>query len=405
MKKLLIFAAVLGVGIASGAVYYKIFRKTGPHLAKMAPARAVLWVEGDDLGASWDQVKLGKLWKSFEKSELFVEANKGWEELVKAADKGEVKELKELGLKLNEQTIRRFIGQDVGFGMLAPASDGAPPSFVFMTRLDRLGIAKDMSVDGDWSKIWEKVSKALAGDKPGETFDGIEIRTKTIEDAKKDIHLALIAGVIVVSDNKDAIKEVIEVEKGKAPSLAAAPAFAAEEAKLPKGELLEGWVDLAFFGDKAKLTKCIQSSAALVPAGIPSDPLKALDGEMLNVWVDDLQAGVPGVAFGLTMSEGDLLDAKLVGSRSQEEVFKDAKEREIPAILPETMFFFQVKNVHDLLRNARTSPAWKALAKSEAMLWIQKKLEKPEDAVKLFSPDAPKDLFTKANGESVKTDG
>ena len=47
----------------------------------MAPARAVVWYEADNTGTSWDQVKKGKLFASFKKSELSALLDESWDEL------------------------------------------------------------------------------------------------------------------------------------------------------------------------------------------------------------------------------------------------------------------------------------------------------------------------------------
>ncbi|HZV02902.1 MAG TPA: type II secretion system protein GspG, partial [Planctomycetota bacterium] len=402
-KAMLLGVGVLGVASAAAVVVSKA--SAGPALDKIAPAeRTIVWLEAKSPGASWEQVKAGKDWKAFEASEAYDKARERWDAVAKG---GDVAMLNSLGLPLSEQTIKRFFGQDLALAVLTPADEKTRPPLVFMTKIDLLGIAKDLSVDGDWSKVWEKLSKGLSGDK-GETFEDVEIRSHKWHD--REIHFFMIKEVFVWSDDVGALKDVILTWKGTKPALASAAAYTSELAKLPKDEAAHVWLDMKFFRDKDRLAKAVRQAATFAPkqdqlelvdflkklvpeqvAGSAEviqpilDSLKHFDPELLSVLTDDFQP-MDGLALGVTFPTGDFLEASIECTRPQAQVFKDAQERELLAVLPEATFFLEGSGLYDLFMGLPTSPTVRAFARSEAVKWLKGK--KPSEIQKLLTPDA-----------------
>ena len=64
------------------------------------------------------------------------------------------------------------------------------------TKLDLLGIAKKVAVDGDWAKAWEGVRAALGGPSAKlESYQGYDLVSRPVQG--QEVHFSLLRDVLV----------------------------------------------------------------------------------------------------------------------------------------------------------------------------------------------------------------
>lgn len=386
MKKAALPAGLMLVaaGIVGGIV---AFMGSEVRLADKAPQGTTLWLEAQDLSASWKNFKKSDAFKDFESSKSYAELNKGWQQMVELAKSDQqFKEMQEIGLALNEANVLNFLGQNVALGLIAGDGSDRPRGYA-MTRIDVLGLAKEIAVDGNWKQVWDKLQNLLGGENVTKTsYKGFDIATRTFpvptKTKEKSVHFCMMEDVLVVSDAESVVKSIIDVHKGDAPSLSKLPAFDDEVDALDRGKIAYAWADVGLLRDKPRVAKIVQALGASIDAETgnkqASELAKKFTGEELNVLIEDLHADVSGLAVGLHAPGANPYLAHFAGSRPTEEIFKDSTTNDIRCLAgDDTMFLFETKNLFELAIKFVNSKTAATLQKTEAWQWARKKMEDP----------------------------
>jgi hypothetical protein len=352
-------------------------------LARLAPAETALWVESQDIKSSWEAFKQSEAWAEFEASKTYEEASKGWGELVKVSESGDMQLLTDLGLSLNERTVLHFLGKDVAFGALAPAD--ADPSLVAMVQIDVAGVIEDVALQGDWTALWDKMQSALGGEgAQKETYKDYDVLTRTAGGV--EAHFALLEDVLVLSHSKPTVQAVIDVKVGERPSLADQAAFGREVGRLSKDEVAYTYIDMGFVRDAERVKQTVHRLGALAGAGQEAEQFT---GEELKVLIDDLKP-IEGLALAATIPDGDVYQLDVVASRDGDDMFKENERNDLRELVSEeTMLYLEAHGFYDLVVGSVSSPAMKALTETEAFQWLAKKLENPQQLADLV-PEAGK---------------
>ena len=353
-------------------------------LAVQAPRSTVLYVEAPDLAGALERFRKSESHADFERSRSKVEIEKGIEELRAMAKegKGPLRHLHELGLELNEQTFMRVFGQGVALGLTAP-KEGAPAGY-FVTRMDVVGLAKDLATAGKWREVWSKLSAQLKGeDGKVEDYEGYQIVARPITPGNpRQAFYSQVDDLLIAATSREPVANFIDVAAGKGQSLSDHPGWSATDELEREGMVGYSWVDPGFWRDGARVRAAIVALAKNDPDGARgAEQLeKTLTGEELSRLAAETQ-DLPGFAAGLHLGESGTYEWSLSASHEAKDVFKAPGEPlDARAIAgPDPDVYASCKTPHVSLSSFLGSKGWQTLAATEAVQWLSKKLEKPSE--------------------------
>jgi hypothetical protein len=327
-----------------------VSKKARAPLAALAPERTVLWVEAEKPAATLESWRASPGWKEFAASGTYAEMQRVWNDLV-AKDAASPRSIaKALGLPLDERTVLLLGGEGVALGVFRP--EGGKASRIFMTEVDTTGLLKALAEQGEWSQLWDRLAKALGGGDSVETYKGFSIE----KESGGDGFFASVGSTLVRTDTIEAMRAVIDVKKGDAPSLASGPRLARELDALPEVALF-AWGDAAFARDPAR------AAAALAPFG-------DVKTEHCEVIASELRDQLDSVAVGLAFPTHEIAEPRLCSSRGEAEVFRDVRTREASALVPESVVSVRLQGLEALVDHAASSATVSAFAKSEGAAWL-----------------------------------
>lgn len=353
-------------------------------LAVQAPRSTVLYVEAPDLAGALERFRKSESHADFERSRSKQEIEKRIEELRAMAKegKGPLRHLHELGLELNEQTFMRVFGQGVALGLTAP-KEGLPAGY-FVTRMDVVGLAKDLATTGKWREVWSKLSAQLKGeDGKVEDYQGYQIVARPIEPGNpRHAFYSQVDDLLIAATSREPVANFIDVAVGKGQSLSDHPGWSAA-GELERDDLVGyAWADPGFWRDGERVRAAIVAAAKNDPDGKrPAEELeKTLTGKELARLATETQE-LPGFAAGLHLGQSGTYEWTLSASHSADEVFKVPGEPLHGQAIagPNPHFYASCKTPHVSLSGFLRSKGWQTLAATEAVQWLSKKLEKPNE--------------------------
>jgi hypothetical protein len=365
-------AGVLGVAAVGIGVAVAVFSSSTYRLASVAPENTSLWLEVRDVEKTLAAFRQSPSFQDYGRSASKKQVDKAWEQLLSLNESAGAAEWKAMGLPLSERSLLLALGQNVGLGAIA--SGDAPPSAFVATKIDMIGLAKDVAVEGDWTKVWERLRGSLGGPEAAvEPYQGYDLVSRKL-DAKNEVHFSMLSDVLVASFDKDTVKALIEVKAGTRPSLAERKSFATEVDALAKDCAAYAWIDLELLRDREKIVAAVKKVAERLGE---ADAVATFDGEELAVLQADL-APVNGLAVGLYLPKGDVYAAHLEASRAEEQLFRDCTRHDLRDLLGEDTFVYvEARGLYDLGRRMIDSQALAALVNSQAVRWARTQLEKP----------------------------
>ena len=353
-------------------------------LALQAPRSTVLYVEAPDLAGALERFRTSESHADFERSRSKEEIAKRIEELRALAKegKGPLRHVHELGLELNEQTFMRVFGQGVALGLTAP-KEGVPAGY-FVTRMDVVGLAKDLATGGKWREVWTKLSAQLKGeDGKVEDYQGYQIVARPIEPGNpRHAFYSQVDDLLIAATSREPVANFIDVAVGKGESLSDHPGWGATSELEQKGLVGYAWADPGFWRDGERVRAAIVAAAKNDPDGQRgAEKLEeTLTGKELARLATETQ-DLPGFAAGLHLGQAGTYEWTLSASHSADEVFKVPGEPLHGEAIagPNPHFFASCKTPHVSLSSFLQSKGWQTLAATEAMQWLSKKLEKPNE--------------------------
>lgn len=372
MQKLVL--ASLGVAaVVAGVGAFQVFGASPYRLAVVAPANTTVWVEVRDVGDTLAAFRQSASFRDYERSATRKKVDEAWQQLLALNDTEMAAEWKKLGLPLSEESLLLGLGEFVGVGAIA--APDAPPSAFVATKLDLLGLAKKVAVDGDWSKAWESVRAALGGPAAKlESYQGYDLVSRPVQG--QEVHFSLLRDVLVASIDKETVKALIEVQTGARESLGKRAAFRAEMDGLPRDHVGYAWVDLRGVREQERL---VQTVTRVAERFVGAEAVKGFDGQELAVLREDLRPDVEALAFGLYLPKGEVYAAHVEASRDEEDLFRDCARHDLRELLAEETFvYLEARGLYELIRRGTESEALAALRDAQATQWLQKQLEKPE---------------------------
>ncbi len=354
------FVVLGGLGLAAWLVLRPSASGGGrASLAAFAPARTVLWLEADQTGHTWESWKATKGFADLRASSSWAGLEKEWRRL------GETSFVKELGLPLDERLALLLAGQRVAAGL---AFHGADPGVLLATELDTAGIAQDLALQGDWGKLWEKLSRALGAREGGQAYKGVAVSDVLLGNAT--LHVAFQRPYVIASDSLEVLHDAIDAQKGEAPSLAGSKVFQRETGVLPPGAAFA-------FVDVATARKPEEASRAVTAALHVLGATTTLEASHLVPLAEEL-APIDALALGIELAGGDLLAPSVVATRSEREVWKDARAIVPPGLLPsDPMIAGETRGLAVALSALLEGGPGRTLADSEAARWFQEALKHP----------------------------
>lgn len=359
--------AVVGVGIA-----VTVFGASTYRLAAVAPANTSVWIEVRDVAGTVAAFRQSPSFQDYGRSASKKQVDKAWEQLLSLNEHASAAEWKAMGLPLSERSLLLALGQNVGLGAIVTGD--APPSAFVATKIDVIGLAKDVAVDGDWTKVWERLRGSLGG--PGavvEPHQGYDLVTRKL-DPSTDVHFSMLGDVLVASLDKDTVKALIEVQAGSRESLAKKKSFSDEVDALGEGYSAYAWFDMELVRDRTKMVAAVKRVAERLGQ---AKAVEKFDGEELAVLQDDL-APVNGLAIALYVPKGELYAAHVDASRAEDALFRDCTRHDLRELLGEDTFLYvEARGLYDLGRRVIDSEALAALANAQAVRWARQQLEKP----------------------------
>ncbi|MBX3468519.1 MAG: hypothetical protein KF878_16725 [Planctomycetes bacterium] len=359
--------------LALGGVGFGIMQAFGGRsyrLAEAAPAHTTVWLEARDLAGTLEAFRKGPTFGDYERSATRKKVDEAWKQLLTLNDSPAAADLKALGLSVSEESLLLTLGKNVGLGLLA----GPEPSAFVATRVDLVGLAKAVAVDGEWTKVWERLRGTLGGaDATVEPYQGFDLVTRKA--GRTEVHFSMAGEVLVASLDKDTVKAVLDVRAGARASLADQPAFRSEVKALPGDVTAYAWVDMQLVRDRERLVAAVKRTVERLGEQWSAD---AFDGEELSVLLADL-APLDGLAFGLQIPKGDLYQASVVASRAEAALFRDTARHDLRGLLDEhTFLYVEARGLYDLgLRIARSETV-AALQGAAAVRHLRALLEDPD---------------------------
>ncbi|MCO5171904.1 MAG: hypothetical protein M9894_36860 [Planctomycetes bacterium] len=361
--------AVLALG-GVGFGIMQAFASRPYRLAEAAPAHTTVWLEVRDLEGTLEAFRAGPVRGDYERSATRKKVDEAWEQLLSLNDSPAMADLKALGLPLSEKNLLLALGQNVGLGLLA----GPEPSAFVATRIDLVGLAKTVAVEGEWTKVWERLKGTLAGaDATVEPYHGFDLVTR--KSGRTEVHFSMARDVLVASLDKDTVKAVLDVRAGVKTGLADQPAFRSELNALPRDVAGYAWVDMQLVRDRERLVAAVKRTVERLGEEFDA---RAFDGEELSVLLADL-APVDGLAFGLQVPEGDLYQASVVASRAEAALFRDVTRHDLRGLLDEhTFLYVEARGLYDLALRVAGSETVAALQGTQAARALRELLEDPD---------------------------
>jgi hypothetical protein len=363
--------AAVGIGIMT------VFGASTYRLAAVAPANTSVWIEVRDVAGTLAAFRQSPSFQDYGRSTSKKQVDKAWEQLLSLNEHASAAEWKAMApgvLPLSERSILLALGQNVGLGAIV--SGDAPPSAFVATKIDVVGLAKDVAVDGDWTKVWERLRGSLAGkDATVEPYQGYDLVSRKL-DPNTEVHFSMLRDVLVASLDKDTVKALIEVQAGSRESLAKRKSFSDEVDGLAEDYSAYAWFDMELVRDRTKMVAAVKRVAERLGA---AKAVEKFDGEELAVLQDDL-APVNGLAIGLYVPKGELYAAHVEASRAEEALFRDCTRHDLRELLgQDTFLFVEARGLYDLGRRVIDSEALAALANAKAVTWAREQLEKPTE--------------------------
>lgn len=380
MKKLLPIVLVLGVTGVGYALVAGKFRSEY-RLAQAAPTETSVWLEARDIRGALEAFRKSASYAEYERSQTKAKVDEAMKAMAAMNEQPPFKDLASIGLPLSEESLLLGLGQNVGVGLIAAGRDGKPSIFA-AAKLDLVGMAKAVAVESDWTKVWDKLETALAGQgAPVETHQGVDIAAKKV--GPTELFTALVGDVIATSPDKETIKTLIDVSKGTHASLGKRSDFERELAGLPAKPQAYAWLDVALVRDQAKVVSTVKAVGERL--GAPPEAVKAFDGAELAVLQADLSPSAVGLALGLYFPEGQPKLARVQASRGREQLFADAKEHDLRSLVSaETALYAEGRGLWALATEVPQSETWAAVTRTEAGQWLQAKLQKPAELADLM---------------------
>ena len=381
MRKVLPLALVLGVaGIGFGIL--AALGGGGYRLAEAAPEGTVVWVEAMDVKGALAAFRQSASHADYQRSTTRAKLEAAWKDAAALGESEGFAAWKAIGLQPDEESLLLGLGQNVGLG--AVVTGDAPPSVFAATRLDVVGLAKRVAVQGDWTQVWAKLRDALGGaDAAKETYEGYELVTRQMNG--QGLTCALLQDVLVASPDLATVKLLVDVKRGKRPSLGKQAAFKAELDAFEDAPLAYAWVDLALLRDNARLVPAVKAAGERLGMG---EALAAWEGKELAVLQRDL-APRGGLAWGLFLPKGEVYQARVRASRERGELFVDAAEHDLRALLSEeTAIYGEARGLWGALTGFAGSETCAALSRTEAATWVKAQLADPKRMNELLPPGA-----------------
>lgn len=359
--------------LALGGVGFGIMQAFGSRsyrLAEAAPAHTTVWLEARDLAGTLEAFRKGPTFGDYERSATRKKVDEAWKQLLTLNDSPAAADLKALGLSVSEDSLLLALGKNVGLGLLA----GPEPSAFVATRVDLVGLAKAVAVDGEWTKVWERLRGTLGGaDATVEPYQGFDLVTRKA--GRTEVHFSMAGEVLVASLDKDTVKAVLDVRAGARASLADQPAFRAEVKALPGDVAAYAWVDMQLVRDRERLVAAVKRTVERLGEEWKAE---AFDGEELSVLLADL-APLEGLAFGLQIPKGDLYQASVVASRAEAALFRDTTRHDLRGLLDEhTFVYVEARGLYDLALRIARSETVAALQGAAAVRHLRALLEDPD---------------------------
>lgn len=384
MKKLLVAGVVV---LAIGGLVFAVMNGMTPEtrLADSAPAHTVLWVEGKGLESAWNTFKTTDAWKDLERSKTYEQVGKQYADMLEMAQKMAEDEtsppgrIKKAGLALDDSTLFDFFGQSIGVGLLAPEEGKAEgkASLLFMTEVDMTGLAKQLAMQGEWTKIWEKLTGGVSEDLEKEDYEGYQIMwPKALAEAPQKPYMTMVGGVFAISHDKGAIQEVIKVAAKKAKGLGVQPRFKDEADRLPRGSKVYAWLDVDFLRNTERLKAAARQAVETV--GMPPEAADEFDPAVMDMLLADLNDKRHGIAVAMHLDKGSPYHFKVSGSRDANGLFKDNPVVDARGLIgKETVAFFEFRDFYGLLDGYFRSPTWTKLLESKAGQWVLEAVQNP----------------------------
>ena len=350
-RKPVVVAVLVALGVVVGYLASGLVsKKARAPLAALAPEPTVLWVEAEKPAATLEAWRASPGWKEFAASGTCAEVQRLWNDLA-AKDAASPRSIaKALGLPLDERTLLLLGGEGVALGVYRP--EGGKASRIFMTEVDTTGLLKALAAQGEWSQLWDRLAHALGSGEGVESYKGFSIE----KESGGSGFFARLGSTLVRTDTIEAMRAVIDVKKGDAPSLASGPRLARELDALPEVAVF-AWGDAAFARDPAR------AAAALAPFG-------EVKTEHCEVIASELRDQLDAVAVGLAFPTHEIAEPRLCSSRGEAEVFRDVRPRDASALVPESVVSVRLQGLEALVDRAASSGIAAALARSEGAAWL-----------------------------------
>lgn len=363
--------ALVGVGVGYGVLSSVFAGGAGYGLATSVPAETALWIEARDARTALEAFRAASCFAEFQRSSSGKKLEEGWKQLVSINESPVMADWKALGLDVSEESLLLGLGQNVAIGAMVPRPTGQPSVYV-ATRIDLVGLARKVAVEGDWTKVWEKLQTVLGGkDAAVEQYKEYELVTRATGGV--EVTFALLRDLLVASPDKDTVKALVDVHLGQREALAARKGFKAELDALSSGPVGVAWVDLELLRDKERLVAAIKAAAGRVGA---EGAVAEFDGTELSVLQADL-AERDGVAWGVYVPDGELYSARLELARP-EALFKDQTQHDLRALLSDqTVAYAEARGLYPLFEGFFRSDTFEALRATPGWKWIAAKLERP----------------------------
>lgn len=370
--------AAVGIGIVT------VFGASTYRLAAVAPANTSVWIEVRDVQGTLAAFRQSPSFQDYGRSASKKQVDKAWEQLLTLNETASAGEWVAMGLPLSERSMLLALGQNVGLGAIVTGD--APPSAFVATKIDMIGLAKDVAVAGDWTKVWERLRGSLGGPEATvEPYQGYDLVSRKL-DPKTEVHFSMLRDVLVASLDKDTVKALIEVQAGSRESLARRKSFSAEVDGLGEDYAAYAWIDMELLRDREKMVAAVKRVAERLGA---AEAVKSFDGEELAVLQADL-APINGLAIGLYLPAGDVYAAHVEASRAETELFRDCARHDLRELLGEDTFVYvETRGLYDLGRRVIESEAVAALSNAQAVRWAREQLEKPGELPEELTRGAP----------------